>query len=253
MTVNQDPNIKPIKSIVNPSWTRDELILALDLYFRVPAARGSKSHPECIKLSKILNELPINRGKLHSETFRNPNGVGMKLSNFLKYDPTYTGKGLTAGSRLEREVWTTFSGSLKQLRHTAEAILRGAKELANDGILIGETVDSDDETSEGRILTEIHKRRERDPTIISKKKQKVMSKTGALKCEICEFDFAVTYGEIGLGFAECHHSRAVSELKPDEKTRLSDLHIVCANCHRMLHRSKPWLTLDKLKGLLQKR
>ncbi len=43
----------------NPTWTRDELILALDLYFRVGLPRWSASNPEVIKLSKILNELPI--------------------------------------------------------------------------------------------------------------------------------------------------------------------------------------------------
>jgi len=43
----------------NPTWTRDELILALDLYLHEPAARGSKTHPAVIELSGVLNRLPI--------------------------------------------------------------------------------------------------------------------------------------------------------------------------------------------------
>lgn len=67
----------------NPKWARDELILALDLYFKEPHARGSKTHPEVIKLSEILNALPIHEGMAPGETFRNANGVGMKLSNLF--------------------------------------------------------------------------------------------------------------------------------------------------------------------------
>ena len=68
-------------------WTRDELILALDLYTREPSARGSKNHPGVIELSHLLNRLPLHPQSEREEYFRNPNGVGMKLSNFLRFDP----------------------------------------------------------------------------------------------------------------------------------------------------------------------
>ena len=89
----------------NPDWTRDELILALDLYFLEPSARGSKSHPTVIKLSEVLNKLPIHASEQLDADFRNPNGVGMKLSNFLRFDPDYAGEGLKRGSRLEKDIW----------------------------------------------------------------------------------------------------------------------------------------------------
>jgi 5-methylcytosine-specific restriction protein A len=40
-------------------------------------------------------------------------------------------------------------------------------------------------------------------------------------------------------------------LRPGAKTRLSDLHLLCANCHRMVHAKRPWLTLDELKGYVR--
>ena len=49
----------------NPNWTKDELILALELYFRDETSRGNKTHPEVIKLSQILNSLPIHSGGVH--------------------------------------------------------------------------------------------------------------------------------------------------------------------------------------------
>jgi 5-methylcytosine-specific restriction protein A len=64
----------------NPAWTREELILALNLYFRIGFPNVSGSHPEIAKLMALLQELPfhINRGP----NFRNPTGVYMKLCDF---------------------------------------------------------------------------------------------------------------------------------------------------------------------------
>ena len=39
----------------NPKWTRDELILALDLYFKEPTARGSKTHPDVWTFPSLLD------------------------------------------------------------------------------------------------------------------------------------------------------------------------------------------------------
>ncbi len=64
----------------NPKWTRDELILALELYFRCKPSKINKEHPEVVRLSKLLNSLPIHPQKEKYEKFRNPNGVYMNLN-----------------------------------------------------------------------------------------------------------------------------------------------------------------------------
>lgn len=231
-----------------PDWTRDELILALELYFREPSARGSKSHPGVIELSRVLNMLPIHSKNELEEDFRNPNGVGMKLSNYLRFDPSYRGAGLKRGSHLEEEVWNTFASDLIRLKATATAI-RETLKTSNMGSI--EIVDIDEpEAPEGRVLTRIHQVKERNAALVRKKKQEVMSTTGRLACEVCGFDFQEAYGEHGYGFAECHHTKPISELSPGEKTRASDLAIVCANCHRMLHRGREWPSVSQLKSLL---
>jgi len=66
---------KPTK---NPPWSRDELILALELYFRVEPTHTSEKNPEIVELSRILNSLPIHIGTDKNPNFRNPNGVYMK-------------------------------------------------------------------------------------------------------------------------------------------------------------------------------
>jgi 5-methylcytosine-specific restriction protein A len=234
----------------NPSWTRDELILALDLYFREPSARGSKSHPAVHKLSDLLNRLPIHTGDNRHEKFRNPNGVGMKLGNFLRYDPEYGGAGLSRGNRLEGDVWNEFAHDRDRLRKVASAIGEFALAPPEDF----ETVDSDEieEAYEGGLLTRVHRVRERQPALVKAKKDRVLREWGKLGCEACGFDFETVYGPLGAGFAECHHTKPLSDLKPSQKTRLVDLAILCANCHRMIHRRRPWLSVQELIIVLKR-
>ncbi|WP_432730564.1 HNH endonuclease [Klebsiella oxytoca] len=114
--------------------------------------------------------------------------------------------------------------------------------------------DDDEDTvigSEGRPILRLHLSRERAPALVKKKKQSVLDKTGKLECEICSVDFREIYGELGRGFAECHHKNPLSLREDNQETKLEDLAIVCANCHRMLHRRRPWLTVDVLKNIYE--
>lgn len=71
---------------------------------------------------------------------------------------------------------------------------------------------------------------------------------GRVFCEVpgCNFDFEATYGAIGRGFAEVHHRRPLSEAVRPVRTRLADLAVVCANCHRMIHSGGECRRLDDL-------
>lgn len=105
---------------------------------------------------------------------------------------------------------------------------------------------------EGQPILRLHLSRERNSKIVEQKKKLVRSLTGKLECEICSMDFEGIYGELGHGFAECHHKKPLSLRDKNEETELNDLAIVCSNCHRMLHRKHPWLTLDELREIYEK-
>ena len=237
----------------NPNWRRDELILALDLYMRIGHTRTAKETPEIIALSGLLNSLPLHPRKDHRETFRNPNGVSMKLSNFLRFDPRYPGVGLQRGNSLERAIWDEFAHDPNRLRETAQAIQDSAQLIPPPSDKVEVAIDEDEEFPEGRLLTQLHRRRERNPHATRKKKQRVLTETGALKCEVCGFDFRETYGDLGDGFAECHHRRPLAEVTKEKAVKLKDLAIVCANCHRMLHRTRPLLKVEELRALFSSR
>jgi 5-methylcytosine-specific restriction protein A len=237
----------------NPPWTRDELILALELYFRVNPSHTSENNPEIQELSQVLNSLPIHATSDLRQNFRNPTGVYMKLCNFLRLDPSYKGEGLKAGSKLDSEVWNEFVGQTDRLIEVSKAIRSGSDELGTPRTEEQETelLSEDEEFAEGKVLSRLHKLRERNPSAVRMKKRAILEKTGALRCEVCDFDFHKVYGAIGKAFAECHHILPLSQIKAGAHTKLSDLAIVCANCHRMLHRARPWLSVNDFKKVLR--
>lgn len=69
-----------------------------------------------------------------------------------------------------------------------------------------------------------------------------------LVCEVCGFDFEETYGELGRGYIECHHIEPlISRGGSPGPTRVGDLALLCANCHRMVHRKAEAISIEDLR------
>jgi len=114
---------------------------------------------------------------------------------------------------------------------------------------------SEDEESrypEGAASYGLHRKFERDTSLSEKAKQKRLAEAGCLCCDVCGFDFEQEYGDLGAGYIEAHHTVPVSQLTGDTKTQLSDLALVCSNCHRMLHRGPRLLSLMEVRVLRQR-
>ena len=78
------------------------------------------------------------------------------------------------------------------------------------------------------------------------------------KCQVCAFNFENTYGDIGRGYIECHHlnpfsERAESEWSEELVTSLDEVRVVCANCHRIIHRHRPALTIKAVQSAIRDR
>lgn len=108
-----------------------------------------------------------------------------------------------------------------------------------------------EEAAEGRILTRAHRSRERNRKLVEQKKQAALRESGRLDCECCGFSFGSKCGDRGDGFIECHHRLPLSEVLPDHKTKMSDLALVCSNCHRMIHAKRPWLSVEEVRALVE--
>ena len=103
--------------------------------------------------------------------------------------------------------------------------------------------------TEGRERYRAHRLRERSAALARAKMAEVLKQTGLLACAACDFDFAERYGNLGEGFIECHHRTPLSDVG-ERETTLEDLSVVCANCHRMLHRSLDTLAVEDLRARL---
>jgi len=108
----------------NPAWVRDELILALDLYIQHAGDVPGKGSEEIEALSDTLNMFAKTKGIDKADTrFRNVNGVYMKLMNFRRLDPKFTGSGrvgLSRGGKLEEAIWAEFANNPIECRLAAE-------------------------------------------------------------------------------------------------------------------------------------
>lgn len=239
----------------DPDWTWDEHVLALDLYLngtkplpgKTIRSVPGKTSRQVIELSQLLNALGERAGVRRSEKYRNANGVYMKLMNLRRFDPEVIALGrvgLPRGAKGEGAVWKAFGSDMAALSAAAKAIRLA---IADTSVLLTPTEDY--EASEGGAVLRLHLSRERDRKLVAKKKQQAIAANGRLVCEVCSFDFAARYGELGDGFIEAHHRKPVSQLTEGEKTRLDDLALVCANCHRMLHRYNRVISIDELASL----
>lgn len=83
---------------------------------------------------------------------------------------------------------------------------------------------------------------ERDP----KARQKCIDYYG-LNCSVCNFNFGKVFGQLGEGFIHVHHLRPISEIAEEyEVDPVKDLRPVCPNCHAMIHRRSPPLSIEEI-------
>jgi 5-methylcytosine-specific restriction protein A len=254
--VGNSPKPTSGESATNPDWTRDELILALNFYLQHRPNPPGKDSQEIRALSTMVKRLGkrLIPAANPTGTFRNENGVYMKLMNFRRLDPQYTVNGRTGlgrGARAEEEVWAAVAQDPFRCQQVAEAIVRTLDDPEAELIWLGPDIDDGvQEAAEGRVLTRKHLVRERSRKLVESKLKQAMKKHGRLICEACDFDFVIHYGNRGIGFIECHHTKPVTTLTEGATTHIDDLALVCANCHRMIHRGEPWLAIADLRALL---
>ena len=70
-------------------------------------------------------------------------------------------------------------------------------------------------------------------------------------CAACGFTFEEQYGVIGSGVIEVHHLEPLSA-RPAEilSDPIADMRPLCANCHTIVHKRHPPLTIDELKAAI---
>ena len=120
---------------------------------------------------------------------------------------------------------------------------------------IFEQSSEDDDTEEEKSYVEgitkhdLYEHKTRNNTVVQRAKEIHRQRNnGTSPCEVCGFDFAEVYGDLGDDFIEAHHNQPHAE-QGVRAVKASDFFLVCANCHRMLHKDRN-LTVSELKKLL---
>lgn len=233
------------------NWNADEIILVAAVVMTNDWKGFDERSDSARRLSALLRRAPFHPLSDRGEKFRNPNGVARKSYDIATSHPDYLGVR-TNGSHIDGLVLEQFLSApgrmLTIARAIESAIVTGR---STDAVMLDEEddVDPDASAAEGRLLLALHRRYERDPKLRKRKLDSVTKAGLPIACEACHFDFEATYGERGAGYIEVHHVTPLHSTGATV-TKLNDLALLCSNCHRMIHRSRPWITPSQLRFVL---
>ena len=93
-------------------WTREQTIVAFNLYCKIPFNKVTSNHPEIIKIAQIIG--------------RSTNSVKMKIGNFGSFDEELKKRGivgLSNVSRLDKEIWEEFHNNWEKLSFESEMLI----------------------------------------------------------------------------------------------------------------------------------
>lgn len=228
----------------NPDWTREEVILALDLYHAFDGKIPGPTDEKVCELSRILRAFPHHSHAAREESFRNPAGVAFKLQNLRSVS---TGGGLSNTAKIDREIWAELGNDPLRTHELAEII-----RYSTEAIVYLLPEDAEEEFAEGKSATRVHVERERR----SKVRKAVIAKRlklGSLECDLCGEAGSNVEPAIRDSIFECHHIIPLS-MTGETKTKVKDMALLCASCHRLLHRAiakqKQWLSIEEAKKQL---
>jgi predicted HNH restriction endonuclease len=237
-----------VSAIIRPMaeqrrFSADELVIML-AFVLGDEPGGAKTVPQ---LSDLLrSSLAANKRYVDDDAFRSVVGLRTSLG-YMREIHEAEGDWPPPNDAGERRnwrphfklVWQRFGRDADARAVRVRAILEAPE--ASEEV---EEPDFDGGFVEGRSYYALHRRRERSQAAVRRKKQ-----TPAV-CEVCALDFECYYGPHGADFIECHH---VNQLADSDVTltRLEDLALVCANCHRMLHHGSAPPTVHELREMVR--
>ncbi len=98
--------------MANDNWTREQTIVALNLYCKIPFNKVSSKHPDIIRIAKVIG--------------RTPNSVKMKIGNFGSLDTELKKKGIVGlgnTSKLDEIIWNEFNHDWSALAYESELLI----------------------------------------------------------------------------------------------------------------------------------
>lgn len=124
-------------------WTREELILAINLYCKLPFGKLHRSNPDVIHLAKLID--------------RTPSSMAFKLVNFASFDPSLQARGIKGAqnaSKLDLEIWNEFYENWDKLPFESEKLLSKRENVSIETL---NKIDLRDIPKEGKVRNQLVK------------------------------------------------------------------------------------------------
>jgi putative restriction endonuclease len=124
-------------------WTRDELILAINLYCKLPFGKLHRNNPAVIRLAKLIG--------------RTPNSVAYKLVNLASFDPSLKARGIKGAenaSKLDQQIWNEFYNNWDVLPFESEKLLAKYENTTVEAL---NDIDTVEILREGKVRSQIVK------------------------------------------------------------------------------------------------
>jgi len=148
----------------------------------------------------------------------------------------------TSYDREEVEIFSTIDSKRKKSYKTTTTGSNGTEG----------TLDYDPHAFEGKEKLVLHRQFERDPKLRKLKLQEFLKEHGYLHCELCHFSFTQNYPFLEVDIIEVHHLTPLSKLKKEHATHLSDLMLLCSNCHFAIHQGDEIKNVKEAKEHFEK-
>lgn len=220
--------------MANANFTRDEVILALDVLYFSGEQHFSGRTPAIQELSALLRKLPIHPAEDQPENFRNPVGVSDQINRFRNIERW--GKRFHVGEMFTI-VDQEFAERRDELHQIAQSIRRN---LQSFDIPFGYRAENNS-FPEGMLLGHLH-------CVIENRDSAKLKPNH--RCDICQIDTDDIYPGCS-NLMTMHLTVPVTALDGEKRYSATSFITVCPNCHAALHRRRPWLTKENCGDLLR--
>lgn len=212
-----------------PGFSRDEVILALDVLYSSGEKVADEKSAAMQELSALLNKLPIHAVSKRHARFRNPKGVARQINCFRVSAKKGT-RSTDVGANFF-DIAEEFRDNREELHRIATAIRRNAD--AFDELLFGDPKEGAG-FPEGALLGHLHCLLEaRDSANLPMEE----------RCAICGIQTTDIYPDCPNLMA-LHLTAPITALDAKKRYEAKEFITVCPNCHAALHRRRPWLTKE---------
>ncbi|HMT73914.1 MAG TPA: hypothetical protein PKA77_07595 [Chitinophagaceae bacterium] len=237
------PSTQQYQDVISKSLSEKQIKILQTLYYFPDSSATAK------ELAKALNY------ESYHAANRQIGQIGKVISQQTGIvPPTYHGKNgeqqayfLLIGEYYKDtgwEMWDELQQALKNLNLVSVDTDNSNERLPTETFQF----DEKELFTEGKVVQVFVNRYERN----QKARQECIRYHGD-KCFVCDFDFGMTYGDIAKGFIHVHHLTQLADINEEyDVDPINDLVPLCANCHSVIHLTKPAMTIEELKKRLKK-